>query len=296
MVRRALLGMIVLLVGSVAPVFGQDATLKFKFKEGEKFWVEDVVTSEQTISLLGQPIKSKQKTNTLTSYTVKTVTADKVELTMKIEDVAVQSEGGLGGQLDKVMEKTKGFTFDITLTPEGKVMKFGGLNAAAKQLAGGEDDAAKVIKELLNEDMFVKTIEQAFGFLPPKAVKKGDTWTREGKYPLGPLGAFKTTSTYTYNGRAGEGEDISVKQVMQYVVPQGGGLAGLFKVVKGDLKADKATGSYVFNAETGRLVSASETLRIGGTLTVEAGGQEVQLEMTTENTGTSRVFDKNPRK
>src|SRR5262249_49578352 len=148
MLRQALLGVTVLFAGA-APALGQEVTLKWKFKQGETFYVEDVLNSRQSMSVLGQQQEVEQKTTTVTSYTVKKVTSDQIVLDMKIEDVEVRSKGGLGGAFEKIMEKTRGATFTVTITPDGKVQKFEGFGDFAKKLVGGDEEAAKMIKAFL---------------------------------------------------------------------------------------------------------------------------------------------------
>jgi hypothetical protein len=296
MLRQALLSVAVLLAGVAAPVQAQEVKLQWKFKEGEKIYVEDVMNKKTILSVQGQPIKSEQKTTFIISYTVKKATSASTILVMKFEDVEVRTESGVGGAFDKIMEKMKGATFTITLTPDGKITKFEGFQDLVKQLAAADENTAKLIRAIVNEAMVTSAVEQAFGFLPDKAVKKGETWTREGTLPLGPLGDFKSANTYTYNGKTENGEAIGVQQTMRYIPPKGGDLAGLFKIVRGDLKAKKAETSYIFDAEKGRLVSATLSTLIHGTLTVDFTGMETQVELSMDTTGTSRVLDKNPVK
>ena len=94
MLRQLLLGLVVL--GAAAPAYGQEVKLRWKFKEGEKFYVEDVQTTKTDVSVLGQQIKEEAKTTTVTSYTIKKVTADSVVIVQKVEYADVKSQGGLG--------------------------------------------------------------------------------------------------------------------------------------------------------------------------------------------------------
>ena len=97
MLRQALWGLAVISACVATPVYAQDATLKLKFKEGEKFWVEEVSSTKQDMTVMGQAVNMKMKTTTITSYAVKKVTPDTVVLDMKIEDVKVDAEGAPGG-------------------------------------------------------------------------------------------------------------------------------------------------------------------------------------------------------
>ena len=292
MLRQAIVALVVL--SAAAPAYGQEAKLQWKFKEGDKFWLEEVAVSKQAVSVLGLAQKIDQKTTTISNFTFDKVTADSVSLTMKIENVEVNTEGGFGGQFDKIMERTKGAVLNITMTPDGKVTKVDGFQALEKQLFGADDETAKLLKGLLKEEMFTKSVDQVFGFVPNKNVNKGETWTRESAVP-GPLGNFKSVSTYTYNGKGTGGEEIAVMQSMEYTVPKGD-FAGAFKVVRGDLKAENAKGSIIFDAEKGKLVSATFSVLTRGNLTVDVAGQELPLEMSVDTSTTTRVHDTNPGK
>jgi Family of unknown function (DUF6263) len=294
MLRHALLGLAVLAVCAATPVYGQEVKLQLKFKEGEKFWVEEVATMKQDITVMGQQQKIEATTTTITSYTVKKVTPDDVVLAMKIEDVNVKSEGGFGGALDQVSAKTKGATLNLTLANDGKVKKVDGLQDFIKQLSG-DDEAAKMMKELMNEEMFTKGFENSFGFVPDKPVKKGDSWKRETKFSLGPLGGFKLNNNYVYTGPKSGGDGIDSKFNMEWLPAKGDALGGLFKVVGSDMKGE-GTASYVFDQQKGRPASSTTAMKMGGNLKIEAGGMELQMSLTMDMSGTSKILDQNPLK
>jgi hypothetical protein len=271
--------------------------LKWKFKEGDKFYVEDVQTTKTDVSVLGMQIKEDTKTTTVTSYTIKKVNSDNVVLVQKIENVETKSQGGLGGASEKIMEKMKGATFTITMTPDGKVTKFEGYKDFAKKLTGDDDEMGKMLNLFFSEDLFRSSAESAFNILPKTPVKEGDTWKDESKIPVPGLGDFKTVTNYTYKGKVEGGHRVDLKQNLTYTVPKDSNLiGGVFKFVKGDLKAENAKGHYIFDAEKGRLVSAKIAMFIKGRLTVDVAGQNVELHMTIDQEATSRVLDQNPAK
>jgi len=295
MLRQLLLGVVIL--GAAAPAYGQEVKLRWKFKEGDKFYVEDVQTTKTDVSVLGQQIKEEAKTTTVTSYTVKSVKSDSIVLVQKIESVDSRSQGGLGGSTEKIKEKMKGATFTVTITPDGKVTKFEGYQEFAKKLTDGDDEMSKLLGMFFSEELFKSSAEQSFNMLPDNPVKQGDTWTREGKMPVPGLGDFKLTSKYTYEGKGEGGEKIKARQDLMYVVPKGGGdIGGIMKIVKGDLKAENGKGHFLFDPEKGRLVKGEMNLFIKGRLTVEFGGQNIDISLTTDQTTVTRVLDKNPAK
>jgi Family of unknown function (DUF6263) len=296
MLRQALLGLAVMSACVATPVYGQEAKLKLKFKEGEKFWVEEVSSMKQDMTVMGQAVNMKMKTTTITSYAVKKVTPDSVVLDMKIEDVKLDVEGAPGGAgIDQLATKTKGANLIITMSHDGKVKKVDGVSEFLKQMAG-EDETAKLMKEFLSEDTFTKSLENAFGFIPEKTVKVGDTWNRETKLSMGPLGGFKINNNFTYAGKKDSGDGIDGKFTMEWSAAKGeGALGGLFKVVKSDMKGD-GTATYVFDTAKGRPGTTVTKMKMQGSMTIDVGGMELPMMMAMEVDSTSRVVDTNPLK
>jgi hypothetical protein len=296
MLRQMLLGLAIASAFTTAPVYAQEVKLQLKFKEGEKFWVEEVADQKQKITVMGQDIQIDMKVTTIRSFDVKKVTTQEIVLAMKIEDVDVKSDGPLAGVLDQVTGKTKGVTLTLTLTPTGKVTKVEGFDEYVKKLADGEDEVAKAMKDMITEETLTQGVEQGFAFIPDKAVKPGDTWGQLTKFPLGPIGSLQLKNNYTYKGKKEGGEEITDKLDMQFMAPKKGGNLGgaLFKTLKTDIKGDgKAT--FIFDAQKGRLASSNTSMQLQGSMTVEAGGMELQLEMALNVNSTSKVFDRNPK-
>jgi hypothetical protein len=83
---------------------------------------------------------------------------------------------------------------------------------------------------------------------------------------------------------------------MQFLAPKkGGALGGIdIKMVKTDVKGDgKAT--FIFDAQKGRLTSSTTSMQMKGTMTMEAAGMELTIEMALNVNSNSRVLDKNPK-
>jgi hypothetical protein len=278
-----------------APALGQGPTkLQWKFKEGDKFYVEDVSNMKQKITFMGKDIEQKQKTTMVTSYHVTKAAPDSTTLVSKIEDVKVQAEGGLGGELDKVMEKLKGASFTITLDKKGAITKFEGYNEFIKKLTEGMEEIGKFIRMMITEDVLKKSAEEAFSFLPPEPVSKGSTWKRENVIPFGPLGSFKAANEYTYQGTEDGLAKIGLKAQLNYSPPKGDAGFGLFKITKGNLKSEGARGTLYFDAEKGRLAKYSMAMVFRGSLSLDIMGQMVDMEVAIDQTSNSRVLNRNP--
>jgi len=293
MFRKACVGVLLVFGGMTVPAYGQ-VKMEWKFNEGDKFYVEDVSTMKQKIEFMGKGFDQTLKTTMVTSYTVKKKTGSDVVLEQKIEGVDVKSMGGLGGDMDKMMEKLKGATFTITLGKDGKITKFEGYDAFIKNLTEGNEEAAKFVKLMLTEDVLKKSSEEAFGFLPDKAVSKGDSWKREATIPFGPLGSFKAASEYTYQGKEDNSEKIGLKSQLTYTPPKADAGFGLFKIVKGNLKSEGARGTLIFDTAKGRLVRYSMAMVFRGSLTMDIMGNMVDMDVTIDQNSNSRVLNRNP--
>jgi len=292
---RTYLMAILALVGLSLPVYSQ-TTLEWKFKVGEKYFVEETQDMKQTVSVIGKDIKQTVKTTTITSYTVKNIDGNGVTLEMKFESIQAKSEGDMPADgLDKLQDKMVGATFTLTLD-KGKLTRFQGFKDFVKRLTDEDEEVGKVLKMFLTEETLKKGIEANFTLLPTTPVKKGDTWKREQNIPLGPLGNLKATNDYTFQGQEQDGAVVSFKGTMAFVPPtKDGGGEALFKVVKSNLKSDDARGSFVFDVEKGRMVRNSTSMTVRGSMTIEVMNNELEMEMSMELSTKSRVLSKNPK-
>src|SRR5207249_1910149 len=102
--------------------------------------------------------------------------------------------------------------------------------------------------------------------------KAGDKWSREAVEPVPPFGAFLSKLEYEYVGTSPGGPDplhvISCKVETKYRKPKED--AELFRVVKGELSGEEGEGSFLFDAEAGRLVRCDKSMVVRGQLTIEA--------------------------
>lgn len=299
MLRRACGAALLVLVGLGLPAYGQ-TTLEWKFKEGDKFYVEETNDMKQSITFiaLNKEIKQNSKTTILSSYTVKKVAAAGKEVTLvqKIENVDVKTSGdSLGGTMEKVLEKLQGAVFTFTLK-NGQVTKLEGYNDFIKKLADGDETTATFAKELLSEELIKMGLDGTFGNLPDKAVKADDVWSKNSTVPLGPLGSFKTTNDYTFKDQDKDGAHITYKMKMKYEAPKAGGaFGGLLTIVKSTLKSDNGKGTIDFDAEKGRLIRASNSMVMRGGMTVEAMGNRLELSLNVDQSTSTRVLAKNPK-
>ena len=163
-----------------------------------------------------------------------------------------------------------------------------------KRLTDEDEAVGKMLKMLITEDVLKKGIEANFTVLPTRPVRKGDTWTRDQNFPLGPIGNLKASNVYTFQGEERDGALITFKGTMAFVPPKNAGDAP-FKVVKSSLKSDDGRGTLVFDPVKGRLVRTTNSLTVRGSMTIEVMGNELEMGMVLEQTTKSRVLTRNPK-
>jgi hypothetical protein len=291
----------VLVLGVLALPASAQVTLKWKFAKGDKFYLRTDSILDQTITSSGAEVKQKIEQSMLSSFTVKEKkTDDSVVLEQKIETVTVKTAGP-GAEDTKPPKGLEGATFTITVSPKWQITKFDGYDALIKKLSGEDAAVDKMIRAFLPEEILRASAEEAFGFLPDKAVKKGDTWERKLVYPLGPLGTLTATNKYTYedknkekvNGK--EVERITAAMDIKYTPPMPGGAALGLQIIDGDLKAKDAKQTIFFDAAAGRMVQSETKMRVEGMLSYSAVGKKTEIEIKQDQTITAQVFDKDPR-
>lgn len=265
-----------------------DAPLTWKLKKGDVFHAKSVNALKQTVTVLGNKTEQEQNQTTYHKYTVKSADKDG----MVIEQTVVKSEveGNLPGTAD-VAKKLKGLTMTFTLNAKNEVTKLEGYDKFLDTLTDGNEDAKKQVAGILSEDTFKQGVAELFGLTPAKAVKVGDTWKRDTKMSMGPIGDFKMASEYKYATAAAAGDKVTWKATATYSAPKAGG-DGPFTVSKGNLKSDKFEGDFVFDSKAGRMKSSSTRAHFAGKLTFSVMGMEVEAELDQNLTITTTLADK----
>lgn len=306
MLSRCGIGAALVLAALAGPAPAQ-VTLQWKFKEGDKFYLESVSILKQSMKTLNKELKQDIEQTTLFSFTVQKKDSDNnAVLQATIESVAVKNIGGPTGAVpaeDKFNQVLKGCTFRVTVNPRGEVTKFEGYDDLIKKLAGSDKAAQENVRAVLSEEYLKRSAGEAFLPLPAGAVKPGDSWGGDKKQELrlGPLGSFTTTRRYTYDGKESPDgkplDKVSVTATATYAPPKAGEPTPFpFQVTKGSLKADDIKGTAYFDAATGRLAQATTTMHLHGTLTiVVGGGQPIDTEVEQDQNVKSRLLDKPPQ-
>jgi hypothetical protein len=281
-------------------------SLRWKFKEGETFYVEEKVHTHQTLKMPDTVQPQDLDQTKVSRFKVLKVTPDGgAVLEQKIESVQAVPQSASAKADPSVLRHFQGAVFRITLDGKQRVTGFEGYKALVDRVARENPDAAELLRKVLTRENLQQPVEALLGFAPEKAVAKGDHWQIKSKVPFANFGALNVTDTYTLEGKEQAEKDVarvSIARAVTYAPPPAAG--GLpFKVVSGDVKVVKESkekkvskGSLLFNVAAAKVVRLEMHQTLRGLFTVALGNQRLELEIEQEQSRTVRVLDSSPLK
>jgi hypothetical protein len=310
------------LVGFTAPVFGQEATLKWDFdklKDGttfKSFYQEMTTETVQTMKVMNSDIKQTQKQTFYFSWTPVEKKDDNWVIKQVIEGVKMRIEiGGQPIEYDSTTTKEGGTSsalgdffkalvkseFRLTLDKDFKVIKIEGREEFVKKLTAANPQMETLLKQILSDDALKQMADPTFAAVPNASKKKGDSWEKTTNLDMGPIGKYENKYKYTYDGKSTTKEKekldvIKVETTLGYKPPDekaaSGGLP--FKIKSADLTSKNATGTILFDAEKGRVVEQEMSVELNGKLTIEIGGQATVVTLDQKQTTNVKTTDTNP--
>jgi RNA polymerase sigma factor (sigma-70 family) len=202
-------------------------------------------------------------------------------------------DGHADNALSDFYNAVVGAEFEVTLDSANRVRQVDGRDEIVKKLAASARLAqGRQLAQSIVDDGVARFAETAFGALPAKPVRRGDSWTRTTKAAFG-VADFQAEYTYLYEGKEGELDRIRVEVVLKDPSPSDG---APFKVKNVDLKRSDGTGFLLFDRDQGRIVHQELTLTLEGKLTIALNGQESEVQLSQTQKTTLRTTDANPLK
>jgi hypothetical protein len=298
--------------GAAGKTEGGAVTLKWKFEKGKPFYQELTTDTKQTMKVMGMDITQNQKETFVFSWTPKDqdkdgnwviqqkIEAVKMDIDIGGQKVAYDStkEAGTANPLADFFKALVGSEFTLTVSPDGKVTKIEGRDEFLKKLVTANQQMEPMLKQILSDDALKQMADPAFSVVPNKPVKPGDSWTRDSKLNMGPIGSYDTSYKYTLAGPDAKDKDlekITVDTTLKYTPPAEGTATQLpFKIKKADLKSSEAKGTVLFNVAKGRVASSDMGLKLDGKLSIEIGGMTTDVDLSQTQTTTVKTSDENP--
>ncbi len=299
----------------LAPATDARATsgLRWDFRVGKPLYGELTTDTKQTMQVMGTEITQNQKQTFIFSWTPQEQKNGNWILKQKIEGVKMDIEiggnkitfdstkdTGTSNPLSDFFKALVGSEFTITLNPKLEVTDIKGRQNFVNKLIQANPQMEPLLKQILSERALKQMTDSTFAILKtgdkgPEPVKKGDRWTRKSELDMGPVGKYRTTYRYTYDGKEGKLDRIKVDTSLTYQAPGKDSPGGLpFQIKKADLTSKDGTGTLWFDRHKGRLDHGELRLRLSGKLAIEIGGMTTEVELHQEQRTTIRFQDSNP--
>jgi hypothetical protein len=218
----------------------------------------------------------------------------RIETGGKTIDYDSTKENPGGNPLAEYFKALVGSEFKLTLSPEMKIVKIEGREEFVKKVINANPQMGPLLQQILSEDAMKEMADPTFAVVPNKPVMKDDSWTKESKLSMGPIGSYGIQYRYTYEGSQDGLARIKLDMTGSYKPPEKNQAGVLpFVVKEADLRFSDASGTLLFDLRRGRMRSSRSNLKVEGTLVIEINGsltpvqlfqtQVTTVELTGEN-------------
>jgi hypothetical protein len=270
--------------------------LAWQFKKGDRFFVRETTAVQQTIKIMDAETRQELEETRLSRFAVlKTEKDGSVVLDQIIQSVKIKHSGE-GPDIDiRVLKQLEGAIFQVTLDSRGQVAKLTGYDELLKKIAKNDPLNTRLVRSLMTDASFKVALASLFGFVPEKAVAKGDSWERKSLLPLGLLGDITLDDHYTLDDleEAGKIAKVAALSKGAYAPPRKAPGPAL-KISGGEIRLLKSSGTLHFDAARGRLLSSVVTSRLEGTLQVTVRDAAVTMQFEQDANRNIRVLEKEP--
>lgn len=283
--RLTVLSIVILTPGLSLGQTGRATLLEWKFKEGEKFWVDTLTRIEQTERFGNNAMANLVNIRTITSYTVKKVSdANYVDLEAKIESTRYENNQTADSEkMASLYARLQGANFKLTLSPDRTVQKLEGYNEwllkLAAALPAGEVDR---LRALVPEVDLKNAVSEGFGFLPDKEVALNQQWKKKSELNLAPAGTLVCSLNYTYKGIDKGKHKITIensKDASKFTMTPNLATPG----TQSEFVLESRKGTILFNQQAGKLDQAEHAYQTRGTILVPGSANAAPATLLVSN-------------
>jgi Family of unknown function (DUF6263) len=311
-IRRTRWGLLLVAVGVSCLVLLCSQTvqaqvkLEYKYPEGTKLTYKSTSKTEQTLSLMGMGIETKQNATVVRSRSVGKKRADStLPIEEKVESLRVELSFPGGNlvydstdpnvKIDNPALSFLGDVFKLTsqvavtfvVDDHNKVKAVEGTEKLIEKADKLDAMAKETIRGSLDPDKLKAKFAQEHASMPDVLARTGEPWERTELLEEGGQ-VFTFRKKYEYVGTEKRGaktlDKISSKATA-VDLKQDPESKSPFKIAKSDLKIESSEGTTLFDREVGCVVDAKGKTRIKGSLTLSANGQELpgDIDLTLES-------------
>jgi hypothetical protein len=292
--------------------------LKLKDDKGAyvPFYQEMTTDVAQSIKVQGQDLSQQQKSVFYYQWTpLKEEKAmegkeeiNKITLKQKIEGLkmtidisgnpisydstkADTTAGAGNAGLVEFFKNLKDAEFTATLGKNYKVEKVEGKDAFITKLGAGSPNMDAMLKRVLSDEALKEMVDPTYKVFPDGPKKKGETWERSAKLPLGPIGTYDVTYKFKYaepdaDPAKKDFDKIEVETDIKYTPPKDNADGLLFKIkdvgTKLESVKDGSKGVIYYDSKNQRIAEATINIKLKGELAVVIGGADTKVELSQE--------------
>lgn len=279
-----------------APPAGDKIDIRWNFEKDQKIYQEMTTKTSQFMKVMGMEVNQTQEQTFYFSWEMKDKDKDgNITLVQRIEGVKLKIDiagnpisfdssnpTSANTSLAEFFKQLVGTEFKLTLDKDFRVTKVEGRDEFLKKLGQANQTMEPLLKRVLNEEALKQMADPSFGMLPGKPVAKGDTWTRESKLSLGPIGSYKNTYKYTLEGVENNVAKIKVESNLVYEAPTETGEGLPFRIKSAKLNSKDAGGVILFDIKKGRMDSQEMKIKLEGDLVIDISSTETKVELKQE--------------
>jgi hypothetical protein len=279
--------------------------IRWKFEKDKPLYQEMTSKTSQFMKVMGMEVNQTQEQTFYFSWTLKDQDKDNnMTLVQKIEGVKLKIDiagnpitfdssnpSSANTSLAEFFKQLVGAEFKLTLDKDMKVTKVEGRDEFLKKLGQANQSMEPLLKKVLNEEALKQMADPSFGILPGKPVGKGDTWSRDAKLSLGPIGSYKNNYKYTVESIDNGIAKIKVESTLTYEPPTEAGEGLPFRIKSAKLASKEATGTITFDTTKGRLDSQEMKVKLEGDLEIEISNQVNKVELKQEQSTSIKTSD-----
>ena len=278
------------------PAASAQVTLKPAFQEESRFTIQEISSSQQTLSIAGMDVVTKtESVATIVSVVGKRDTAGHLEVTKRTKALQVSiNTQGMEYFFDSANPDKRGnspleifrdvhklstrMTSIVVYDKDLQVREvkidddlLNGLPAAARNLANNQ----------FAPQALATAAQQEFACLPEKPVKTGDSWTRPETLTLDSGQALVFEVHYRYDGTIDKNNmtlDKITRRPLKVKLTLADDAPLPFKLKASNLKPENS-GVLLFDRSRGRFVQRKESVRIAGGITFIANGNDLPAKL-----------------
>lgn len=311
--------LLALFTGSLlaGPLQAEDGfTFRFKAKTGEKRYYEISSKMEMSQKVAGMDLDTKMSSRQVIEREVAepaeegtiALRARTLRLQMnsefpgvgeyKYDSKSTENNDGsaIGAAIAPLYDAISGAITDITLTPRGDVKKATGLANAVKGVLQGNPIAQQFAAGADNDEAVAHGMKEHFIQFPEKALQAGDEWEVPFEFTLPKLGKANGTTKYRYEGVEEKSQrkglhKFSFSSSMDFDLD----LKTDQVTATGKLKISDSTGTALFDAVAGQLISKKSRTTVGGDLNINAGGMAIAIQQEQTQSIELKRLDGKPK-